>query len=288
MNRNLSEQIEFVFQELQRLEIEMKAGSRLDQLARVFRAPDGTWTRNVLYSDDSEFEFALEARREFQLFEFILAPWEFGGAKLGREKLRTAVLKDAPLQYDGAKAVTRGRDTQLELYVATAFQRSGAGGQLLANVSGKKSPDVRTRACGRYFFVEAKRVKARSRFVDAVADAVEQVDATGCPGAAFIDVTMAFNEDNRRANENLRRESVHDVIRKWLQGEFEQHRAEVDDVMRGSRLTSLFLQHHALIPLEGEIELRSTILTYPERVTGRYAKADAEIRQSLDCGWTWS
>ncbi|MFN0243620.1 MAG: hypothetical protein ACKVWV_12065 [Planctomycetota bacterium] len=286
MNRNLSEQIEFVFAALNKLEISAPCGSRLDRLARVFRAYDGSWTMNVPFGDAARFELALESRREFQLFEYILDPWEFGRKPVPFEKLQLAVLKDDPLQYAQAKRMTKGRDTQLELQVATAFQRSGAGAEMLAPRAGTKYPDVRTRACNRGFFIEVKRVKSRAAVVDAIAKAVEQINAAGCPGAAFVDVTMAFNEENLRANELLRRDQLQPVFRDWLQEQFEPLRTDVDAVTQGSKLTSIFLQSHLLVPIAGTVELYSTILTYPECVTGRYAREDEDMRRSLDFGWT--
>lgn len=285
MTRSLSEQIAFVFKALDELGVRAKANSRLDQLSRVFRANDGSWTRFVPIAETARFELALEALREFQLFEFILAPWEFGSDSVALEKLRTAVFKDHPLQYAQARGNTRGRGTQLELYVATAFRRSGTHTELLKPLGREPSPDIRTRACGRFYFVEAKRAKTFASIVGSIEEATHQVGATGCPGAAFIDVTMAFNEENRAANEHLAPERVQPTIRDWLQSRFEPLKPEVDRRMRGTRLTSIYFQQHLLIPVRGQLQLRSTLLTYPERVEGKYAREDAEIRRSLDHGW---
>ncbi len=284
MSRNLSQQIEFVSASLKALDIDVKPGSRLDVLARVFLAEDGSLTRFVP-RESPRFESAVESLREFQLFEFILDPWEFGTERIPLEKLRAA-LKDHALPYAQTRGKTIGRDTQVELFIATTFRRSGAGAEMVPPRTGVKSPDVRTRACRRYFFVEAKRVKSRGMMIEAIADAVEQVEATGCPGAAYLDVTMAFNEKNLVANEHLRPDQVQDFFRRWLQEQFEPLRLEVDDVMRGSRLTSIFLQYHLLIAVGGQVELRSMMLSYPERVTGPYARQDEEIRRSINFGWT--
>ena len=286
MDRTLSEQIGLVFRELNNLGIGIKPGSRLDVLARVFRSEDGSSTMTVPIADHRRFKLALEALREFRLFEFILDPWEFGTETVALEKLRVAALKDHPLQYAQRRHETKGRDTQVELFIATAFRRTGACADLVRPPAGTKYPDIRTRACNRYFFIEAKRAKSRSAVVGAIADAVEQVNATGCPGAAFVDMTMAFNEEDHPANEHLRRSDVQLIHRAWLQGQFEPLRTEVDSIISGSRLTSIFFQNHLLIPIDGSVELHSTILTYPERVTGRYAREDRDIRRSLDLGWT--
>lgn len=285
MNRTLSEQIEFVFAALNERGISVKPRSRLDQLARVFCAEDGSWSKNVPIGAAAQFDLALESLRDFKLFEYILDPWEFGVETVPLEKLRVAALKDQALQYAQARSATKGRDTQVELLIATACRRSGAGADMVSPPAGMKYPDVRTRACNRYFFFEAKRLKAYGAVVDAIADAVDQVNATGCPGAAFVDVSMAFNEENRRANEHMRRDQIHGVFRGWLQERFEPLRAEVDVLMRGSRLTSIFLQSHLLIPVAGNVELFSAILTYPDCVTGRYAREDKEIRRSIRFGW---
>lgn len=279
--RPLSEQIPFVLTAIQNLGIVVKQGSRLDRLARVFLTDDGSWTSFVPFADQERFELALESLREFQMFEFILNPWEFGPEPIALGKLRAA-LKDHALQYAQTTSPTKGRDTQVELFIATAFRRSGAGADFVTPLPGKKSPDIRTRACNRYFYIEAKRVKSRERVVEAVEDAVAQVNATGCPGAAYVDVTMAFNEKNLRANEHLPVDQVQPVFRRWLQGQFEPLRAKVDMVMARSRLTSIFFQYHLLIPVAGEVALRSTILVYPERVSGRYEREDREIRRTLE------
>jgi hypothetical protein len=286
MDRNLSEQIEFVLAALDQLGISVKRGSRLDRLARVFRAEDGSWTLNVPITDVARVELALESLRDFKLFEYILDPWEFAGETLPIDKLRVAALKDHALQYAQARGETKGRDAQVELLVATVFRRSGARTEMLAPLAGVKRPDVRTRACNRAFFIEAKRVKSRAAVVDAIDDAVAQVNATGCPGAAYVDVTMAFNEENRRTNERLSRDQVRALFRAWLQEQVEALHPEIDRVMRGSRLTSIFFQCYLLIPIDGNVELHSTTLTYPEHVSGRYARADNEIRRSFDFGWT--
>jgi hypothetical protein len=280
MTRTLSQKIEFVFASLEKLGIGEKQASRLHLLARVFRAEDGSWTQNVPRTDHVRFELAREAWREFLLFEYILDPWPFDSDEVPLGKLRVAVNKDHALQYAQPKN-TKGRDTQVELLIATAFRRSGAGAEMVTPPIGLTWPDIRTRACNRDFYIEAKRAKSRRAAVDAIADAVEQVNSTGCPGAAYVDVTMAFNEKNATPNEHLRPDQVDNAFQVWLQEQFEPLRVQIDGLMRGSRLTSVILQCHLLMAIAGNLELRSRILIYPERVTGRYEREDKEIRRTL-------
>lgn len=183
MDRPLSEKLSFVQTKIQELGLHINPQSRLAREARVFYDEQGA-VRTVLPSDH-RFTEALEALRDYTLFEFILDNWPFGQRDEEAIDKLDASLRDAVDPYVVARE-TRGRDTQLELYVAVALHRAGLPVELT-------TPDVRTRLNGRYFYVEAKRPKSQDGIENAIRGAARQIRDAGCPGAVFLDVSLAFN-----------------------------------------------------------------------------------------------
>lgn len=187
-HRALAEKFEFVSAQIQGLGLKLHPQSRLAWERDAFSSSQAQ-LRTVL-PNDPLFGSALEALRDYTLFEFILESWPFDAWDADATSRLRAALKDA-VDPCASGIRSSGRDTQLELYVAIALHRAGLPISLT-------TPDVRTRLDGKYFYVEAKRPKSYGAIEDNIRTGAGQIRDSGCPGAVFLDVSLAFNPSNEK------------------------------------------------------------------------------------------
>lgn len=189
--RSLFEKFAFVERKLAERGVPIKPGSRLQRERSFLTAADGS--PRTVEPNDPHFREALEALRDFTLFERILeSPLCARADRDVDAKLREA-LRDHVDPYSAARSV--GRDTELELFVAAELARGGVPVCLVRADPTQRTPDVRARLDGQFFYVEVKRPKSRSSLLACIEDAVDQVQQTGCPGAVFVETSLAFNPE---------------------------------------------------------------------------------------------
>lgn len=188
--RNLTEKITFVEAELLAKGLPIKPSSRLGHGRECFGNPGGETKRAM--PDDPRFFDAVEAGRTFSCFEKILECWPFEPSdELAEEKLRVA-LKDDVDPY-AAGGSTPGRDAQMELYVAAMIHKAGLPVSFVRPTGATRTPDLRTSVAGGYCHIEVKRCKSLRSLVRCIKRGAEQIRGLGCPGAIFLDATLALH-----------------------------------------------------------------------------------------------
>ncbi len=280
--RSLAQQSEFVIGRVGELGHAVGPTSRLSLERKVFF--DDRGALRVVQPDDPEFGTALEALRDFTLFEFILDPWPFDlRNEAANRRLKTA-MRDAVDPY-APGAHTRGRDTQLELFVAVALHRSGLPVEFEPPGDDLR-PDVRTKLDGRGFYVEAKRPKSRDAVLDAVRIGARQIRATGCPGAIFLDVSRAFNPakglvTRMMDDEEFRRLHV-EALRRAVQTIDEP----LGRILVGKAVACICFQDHQLRQVPGGWKLESKCMTFPNpHASARLGRLGDLFDRSLSHAW---
>ena len=250
--RSLAGKTEFVFARIAAFGLTVHPQSRLALEAAVLRDAKGNW--QTVLPNDSEFAIGLEALRDFTLFEFILEQWPFHeNDRAARAKLRTA-LKDAVDPHKAART-TRGRDTQLELYVASAIH----GARLPVEF---RTPDVRTRIGGRFFDIEAKRPKSRESLISAVGHATRQIRDAGTVGAVFLDVSLAFNPTGDQFLRALPDDLLNAAYSKAINGCIHGIEAPLRAAIEGTPVASVYFQNHLLRQSQSGWRLASILIEY--------------------------
>jgi hypothetical protein len=276
--RSLAEKFDFVVAQIGDLGITIHPQSRLMRERSAFLDANGHLVPLVT-PDHPDFAIALEAIRDFTLFEFILERWPFAaGHRDGTLRLKTA-LKDAADPHIPASR-TPGRDTQLELFIAVALHRSG----LQVDFG---TPDVRVRIDGRYCFFEAKRPKTSESIDNAVRTAVEQIEDSGCPGVIFVDVSVAFNPTGVRIVRAMSNEECRLRHRQALRHCIRPHERELFRSMEGTPVAGILFQDHQLraAPDEGWL-LQSACMEFPNpAATKRLQRLFKLATRTLGHGW---
>lgn len=277
MVRALAEKYAFIQQEVEALGLQIHPTSRLAQEANAFLDETGQLVPE-LAPTDQRFRDGLEALRDFTLFEFILDDWPFSRRDTGASQRLRMALKDAVDPYAPGKQTT-GRDTQLELFVAVTLFRAGLAVEL-------GTPDVRVRLANRYFFVEAKRPKTRQGLKGALRKAAEQITKSGCPGAAFIDSTLAFNPTGKPILKLMPDAQFRRLHGQALDRGISTVEREVLTAIDNTRVLAVSFQDHQLRQVVGGWRLESCCSTLvrpgmPKLMT----TLASEYQRMLDLGW---
>lgn len=237
--RSLLEQHRFVEMRLREYRLKIPPGSRLDKESRIFQAAAGL-TRTI-YKGDPLFLDAIAAKHDLQIFEFILeSDGLFETDPIAVRKLKVALLDDVDPQ---GRINTRGRDTQSELYVGAAIHNAGMSMAFEAEEDSKR-PDIRILLDDSEFFVEAKRLKSEARLIERVKDGAKQLDATGRPGALFIDVTLAFNPERLVVERKESDDEFRERHFTWLRARIERHERALFEAIKGTNTTGILFSDH--------------------------------------------
>lgn len=277
MVRSLAEKYAFITEKIEELGLKIHPTSRLALEARPFIGKNGLLSREVA-PGDPDFRAALEAKRDFTLFEFILGDWPFPlshGDATSRLKM---ALKDAVDPYAPGKN-TPGRDTQLELFVAVTLSRAGLAVEL-------GSPDLRVRLGGQFFYVEAKRTKTRQAIKSAISRAADQIKKSGCPGAVFLDSTMAFNPTDGQVLRIMPDEEFSRLHGEALNLGIATVERDVLSAVEKSRIVAVSFQDHQHRQIIGGWRLESCCSTFVLPGLPKALKRLAQdYQRSLDFGW---
>ena len=195
--------------------------------------------------DDSLFETAREAYRDATLFEFILATLPMEARSTLASTIKVA-LKDA-VAPNASSQNTKGRDAQVELFVAAACTHAGLGAVRLID-----PPDVRCEFEGKFFGLAVKRVKSADTLIDNIADGAEQVHRSPWPGSVFVDVSVAFNRRNDAVLAPFEDEHFRTVHAEALQRAIRERDSAIRDAVSGTRVRSVLIQDHQIRQVHGE------------------------------------
>lgn len=220
-----------VLRRIEELKLSVKPTSRLALgAARIAQAISQPQTN----PDPDSLALLAAACRDFTLFEFILDDPHAGRSDPEFVRRLRIALKDGVRASRYARQ-TPGRDTQLELYVATVFLKAS-----LPVAFG--NPDVRTRLDGRFFYVEAKRPRTLNGIPDAVETAAHQIEATGCPGAIYMDVSLGMNPKELFLLRVIENGVFDEATEAAIKRAFQPFAPELDRMLRGTRVTDIVVQ----------------------------------------------
>lgn len=187
--RSLKEKIEYVRSAFVEIGVNLRPGSRLDQVTRVFFDGEGVPRRHVAPHDPG-FRVAQEGLRDVYTLEPILGSLASIELEGDRDAVIKRLLKDSAIPL--AEAPTSpGRDLQTELLTAATCVRAE-----MAEVALQEPPDVQTTLDGKRWGIAVKRLKSAKRLDDNMRDAAKQVERSGLPGVILLDISLAFNGES--------------------------------------------------------------------------------------------
>ncbi len=254
------ERMAFVEARLGSLGLQIQPTSRFDQMRRVFRNTDGS-PRTITH-DSPDLDTGLESLRDYHLLEFALdhAPAGAKGALADGfiERLEVVVKKDSVDPVATSK-ITRGRDTMVELFVAAVMVKAGNNSVAFG------TPDVRVLLDGAYFFIEAKRPKTSDGVIPAIETAVGQLKTRGCPGAVFVDTSLAWNPKNERILRPLEHEAFQALHRQSISEMVRRLHDELQHKLTDSPACVVCFQDHQMRQVPGLGWRPESCLTHVER-----------------------
>jgi len=275
--RPLVEKFAFVLGRIRAIGLEVHPTSRLAIERNLFFDDQGRPL--VIEPAHPQFDQALEALRDFTLFEFIMDNWPFEPADKEASRRLKEALKDA-VDPHAARFRTPGRDSQLELFVAAALKRAGLPVKL-------RSPDVRTRIDGRGFDVEAKRPKSGDAIEEAVRVGAGQIRDSGCPGALFIDVTRAFNPTKGLVTRIMPDEEFSQRHAEALRGGIKTLERRLIHLLERKPVACVFFQDHELRQVSGGWILGSICMKFDNPSAPEWlARMGRLVDRSLGHAWT--
>lgn len=209
----------YIIEQVRHLGLEPHPSSRLMQMHRVLNS-------GFIPFEDPRFPTALEAERDLQQLGFV-----FDQLKAHRDDhefkfLVKQALNDSVLpQKDREQSV--GRNFQFHLYLAAVCQNAGL------HPVGYEEPDVSCTIDGRQFGIAAKRVKSLHKVKGHIKKAADQIFRTSRPGIIALELSLAWNPDNRPIISQLQSQmyvaisvlkasqlfdKYHENIHRWVHG----------------------------------------------------------------------
>ena len=185
-SRTRPELCSFVIATIEAAGIHVPPPSRLRRMYDIYQRGIAT-----IGPDHPDHELALEADRDMQLLAFAfdqLATMELSDAY--RDLLRKLINDSVLPQND--RANSPGRDAAFEIYVGAVCTASR-----LLPVAWEE-PDVTFVLDGTKYCLAAKRLKSIQKLKQRVRKAAEQIEGSKLPGLIVLDLSLAFNPDNRR------------------------------------------------------------------------------------------
>jgi hypothetical protein len=180
-----AENANFVIEQVRALGHELDPTCRLMEMHRALH-------RGHVEFNDPDFETALEAERDLQHLGFVFRLMNAHRANPKFKKIVKHLLNDSVLpQADCTNSP--GRDAQFELYLAAICQNAG-----LLPVD-YCEPDIVCTIDGRRFGIAAKRIKSRNihQVEKHLRKGAKQISNQGIPGVIALDLSMAWNQENR-------------------------------------------------------------------------------------------
>jgi hypothetical protein len=251
MMRSLSEAANYVIQEFRQLGINIAENSRFMREYKAVCNDDGS-SRGYILENDSNFAFALEALRDISQLEFFFDQIKEDPQKDKYIPILKECTKDVVLPED-AKADTRGRNKQAELFVFSVCKNAGLEPVL-------EEPDVTCKVNGKKFGIAVKRIKSFSKFVERVKEGADQIRETSILGFISVDVTMMLNPNNYQIITNMSEANVKSWLVKILKEIVDGYCKNLYNAVQNKRVRGIFLHMHYPIRFKKDYTLRS--MTY--------------------------
>ncbi len=247
MRRKLYETATFVLECIQARGINPDPASRITQMCRMLSTPDGSPTAIIKPTNRKSFAIAREALRDVRQLGFIfdyLLQESLGDA--GDRRIRN-MLHDSVLPQDDL-TLSRGRDTQCELFVAAICEKAGL------HPIFDESPDIRCKVRAEAIGIAVKRIKSDRKVRKNIREAAKQIRRSGIPGVICADVSFAYNQENKPVMEPMTVQAYRRVHDEALRGKVDQfHRELNEELVRACGVCGLILHDHQirLDPVDG-------------------------------------
>ena len=187
VHRTYIENAEYVVSSVRELGLKPHPESRIMRMYRMAIAEDG-----FIEPSHPDFEIAVEAIRDLQVLAFVFDQAAKYSEDAKFKKLVRVALKDSALPQED-KTQSRGRDAQLELYIAAVCQSAG-----MLPVA-REEPDVTCHTRGTKFGIAIKRLKSAANLEQHTRKAAKQIsECRRIAGIIVLDTTFALNRDNER------------------------------------------------------------------------------------------
>jgi hypothetical protein len=171
--------------------------------------------------DTPKFWIALESLRDLVELGFIL---EQLGDHANNPKFRAIIkrlLEDKPLPQND-RTDSKGRDAHWELYLAAVCQSARM------TPIGFDGNDVTCVVEGKPFCIEAKRIKSENKAKDRIKKAIDQIIEAKRPGIVALDMSLAWNEQNRPIIGSIHNAFVDLKIEAQARQFFDRHRVWIE------------------------------------------------------------
>lgn len=252
MARSLSEAATYVLQQIEAYGVKVSASSRLASEFKAVCNNDGS-SRDYISKDDSRFETALEALRDFRQLEFFFDAIEPDREKDKYAPIISRILSDSVLPQHDARGNSRGRDAQAEAFAFAVCKNAGMNPLFT-------EPDITCEIDGEKVGIAVKRIKTLSQSKRRLKEAARQIHNSTFPGIISMEVTLAVNPNNYSIVTNQSEEHV----RRWWRNKL---RTMVDgwdrtswQTLADARVLGVLLHEHCPVRLNGDYKARS--MTY--------------------------
>jgi hypothetical protein len=230
--RTRAETAGFVVESLSALGLKPNPGSRLMRMLRVLEDTSGT-----ILPDHPDFETALEADRDMQLLQYVFEQDHAKSRHVGLVRLLRKLVDDSVLPQDD-REISRGRDTQFELFVAAICQ---AAGFIPVDYL---EPDVTCNVQGVQIGIAAKRIKSEVQVKKRIKKAAEQIQASGHVGIIALDTSLGLNPNNNRITRPIPDEVFVPLYREAINQFLHRYNEQIRGWVRGRGVLGIIVHDH--------------------------------------------
>ncbi|MCJ7543919.1 MAG: hypothetical protein MUP47_05030 [Phycisphaerae bacterium] len=237
MVRTMREWGECLERQLAVLGLQPPGGSRVAEMLAPFQKAE------EIQPGDKRFPAAREAMRDLRMMGFALE--QLAGYipdAVLRDKVRRA-MKD-PISPVGRRESNPGRDTQCELYVAAICKRAGLSPQFA-------EPDIICRLGDTRYGLAVKRLQSVDRFQERFRKCCDQIDKSGLPGYAVMDLSLAANPENIPVTIPVEDRRFDTFVAGWCHKEFGSRFQWMKEAMRGREVRGVIVLTHFIQYKEG-------------------------------------
>ncbi|MBN1803651.1 MAG: hypothetical protein JW837_00230 [Sedimentisphaerales bacterium] len=248
MQRSLSEAANYVLRQFNCFVIKVPNNSRLILEYKSVCKDNGS-SRGFIPEDDSNFDVAIEAQRDFRQLEFFFDQIDSDAQKANCVSILKQIIKDSVFPQDD-KLNSQGRNAQAEAFVFAVCKNAGMNPLF-------EEPDVTCQVKGKKFGIAVKRIKNLSKIKPRLVEGKNQINKLGLPGIIFVEVTIAVNPQNYKIVTNENEQEVRD----WWTAKMRNVTNSILNDVRNEEVRGIFL--HECCPVcfpEGQYLLRS--MTY--------------------------
>ncbi len=183
LRRTRGENANYVIEQVRALGLNPHPTSRLMRMRDVLNS-------GFISFDDPEFVTALEAERDLEQLGFVFDQLKTHCDNDDFKSLVKKTLNDSFLPQNDRRQ-SAGRDSQFHLYLAAICQNAE-----LHPVT-YDEPDISCTIDGRRFSIAAKRIKSLTQFERRIGKAADQIQRIGRPGVIALELSLAWNPNNR-------------------------------------------------------------------------------------------